>query len=190
MILGLVGALALAAAAPPPEAKPIEVMVLGTYHFGNPGRDLHNVKAVDVTTPQRQAELQALADAVAEFRPTKVMVEVLPKSPDLIDTRFAGYTPEMLRRNPNETVQIGYRIAHQLKLGKVYAIDEQSGPGEPDYFPFEKVAGFAKANGNAAALDEINAYGAAITQRIEKQQQTMTIPRSSPITIAPTHRRA
>ena len=37
-------------------ADPIEVMVLGTYHMGNPGRDLVNVRADDVTAPKRQAE--------------------------------------------------------------------------------------------------------------------------------------
>ena len=32
---------------------PVEVMVLGAYHFGNPGRDTHNIKVDTVLTPQR-----------------------------------------------------------------------------------------------------------------------------------------
>ena len=27
-----------------------QVMLVGTYHFSNPGKDIHNVKAVDVLT--------------------------------------------------------------------------------------------------------------------------------------------
>ena len=37
--------------------EPVEVMVLGTYHFDNPGQDLHNARIDPVTTPQKQAEL-------------------------------------------------------------------------------------------------------------------------------------
>src|SRR4051812_37581346 len=45
-----------ARAEPTPQGeRPIQVMILGVYHFGNPGRDLHNVQAEDVTTPRRQA---------------------------------------------------------------------------------------------------------------------------------------
>ena len=40
-----------------PAPPPIQVMVLGTYHFGNPGLDLHNMKVESVLTPAKQAEL-------------------------------------------------------------------------------------------------------------------------------------
>lgn len=156
-------------------AEPIEVMVLGTYHFGNPGRDLNNVRADDMTEAGRQAELQALADALAAYRPTKIMVESEAKTPDLIDARFASFTPAALAQNPNETVQIGYRLAHQMKLGKVYAIDEQPGEGEPDYFPYVPLSDYAKAHGRQETLDALMAYGAAVTKDVEQKQKTMTV---------------
>jgi len=31
--------------------KKAQVMLIGTYHFSNPGQDLNNVKAVDVQIP-------------------------------------------------------------------------------------------------------------------------------------------
>jgi len=54
------------------EAEPVEVMIVETCHFENPGRDLHKGRAVDVSTPQRQAELQAVSDALDAFAPTVV----------------------------------------------------------------------------------------------------------------------
>jgi hypothetical protein len=45
-------------------------MILGVYHFSNPGHDVHNAKVDDVTTPQRQAELAELATRLAQFKPT------------------------------------------------------------------------------------------------------------------------
>ncbi|MDP8912276.1 MAG: DUF5694 domain-containing protein [Pseudomonadota bacterium] len=167
--------MSLAGAAPAAAAEPVQVMVLGTYHFDNPGLDLNNMKADDVTLPKRQAELQALANALAAFKPTKIMVEARSKSADLADARFASFTPAALRTQKNETVQIGYRLAHQLKLGNVYAIDEQPGPGEPDYFPFGKVVEFAKANKREAQLQELMAKGAAVTKGMEEMQKRMTI---------------
>ena len=36
-------------------AKKTQVMLIGTYHFSNPGQDLNNVKAVDVLAPSGSA---------------------------------------------------------------------------------------------------------------------------------------
>ena len=51
----------LSAENPVPDPPPIQVMVLGTYHFGNPGLDLHNMKVDSVLTSARQAELADVA---------------------------------------------------------------------------------------------------------------------------------
>jgi hypothetical protein len=42
-----------------PKAKPAkqtkaQVMILGSYHMGNPGADISNMQADDVRTPERQ----------------------------------------------------------------------------------------------------------------------------------------
>src|ERR671919_1630039 len=139
------------AAAWEPEAN-VDVMVLGTYHMNNPGLDLANVKADDVLKPQRQKELEALAAALAEFRPTKIVVERIAQTPELLDHRYAEFTPLDLGKNRDERYQVAYRLAHRLGQKTVYAIDEDPGEGEPDYFPFGKVVEWAKANGKEAAL--------------------------------------
>ena len=75
-------ALALAAAVPALAQQPsaqgatrAEVLVLGTYHMANPGRDIHNMRADDVLAPKRQAEIAALVEVLKRFRPTKIAVE-------------------------------------------------------------------------------------------------------------------
>ena len=155
--------------------KPIEVMVLGSYHFDNPGLDLNNPKTDDVLKPQRQRELETLAAAVAEFRPTKIMVERVVKTGDLIDPRYAQFSPADLAKNRDERVQIAYRVAHRLGHKTVYGIDEQPTAGEPDYFPFGKVIAWAEANGAKARLDTLMAKGAALAKRVE-DLQSETIP--------------
>jgi hypothetical protein len=53
----------------PAETEPVQVLIVGTYHFGNPGLDLHNVKTDDVRTPAKQAELVDLVARLARFNP-------------------------------------------------------------------------------------------------------------------------
>lgn len=161
-----------AAAAGPP---PIEVMVLGTYHFGNPGRDVNNARADSVLTAARQRELQVLTETLAEFRPTQVMVEQLSDAPDLADPAFAAFRPEMLTDKPDETVQIGYRLA-RLAGAPVRAIDEQPAADEPDYFPFDKLMAAAKANNQMALMDAPQTAVQAALQDFERRQPSETIP--------------
>ena len=162
-------------ASPASAAELVQVMVLGTYHFDNPGQDLNNVKADDVLKPRRQEELEALASALAIFKPTKIMVERVARTPDLIDPHFTSFTPDKLRQERDERYQIGYRIAHQQKLGRVYAIDEQPAKDEPDYFPFRAVAEYAQANGMGDRLNKMMATPAAETKAFEKRQRTQSI---------------
>lgn len=167
-----VAALALAAlAAVPAKAdEPVQVMVIGTWHFSNPGQDVVNVEAEDVRTPKRQCELRAIAAALAEFRPTKIMVERVAKTPDLVDGGFAEFTPALLSERRDERVQIGYRVAHALGHDTVYAIDEQPSESEPGYFPFGKVMEHAQAHNQMARLQAGMAQVEADKKAFEEKQ--------------------
>ena len=149
---------------------PVQVMVLGTVHFGNPGQDLHNVQVDDVRTPAKQAELREVADRLARFRPTKIAVEATTDRPDLVYPRYESFTPETLTENPDERVQIGFRLARQLGLPAVYGIDEQS--DTVDYFPFDRVQTYAKEHGQGAMLEDFDRRVGAMAQAMEAAQRT------------------
>ncbi len=152
----------------------VEVMVLGTYHFGNPGLDINNMQAEDVRTPRRQAELEALSEALLTFKPTKVMVESVVDTPALEDVRYRDFTAAQLKESTNETVQIGYRVARAAGLSTVHAIDEQPKPGEPDYFPYGTLMKEADRLGQKAVLDA-NAGVQAFLKTFEASQSKNTI---------------
>jgi hypothetical protein len=158
-------------------AGPVEVMVVGTYHFDNPGLDLNNAKVDDVLKPERQRELERLADALATFRPTKIMIERVTTNAGLVDANYRSFRAVDLAKNRDERVQLGYRLASRLKLPVVHAIDEQPSAGEPAYFPFQPILEWAKANGAGARLDAVMAKGAAATTRLEAAQKTSSIPK-------------
>lgn len=164
------------AAADPPAPPPVKVMVLGVYHMANPGLDVRNITSDDPTSPRRQKELAALADALAQFKPTRVMVEYETRTDDFDVADYRKFTPELLKTDRNETLQIGFRLAHQMGLKTVQGIDEQPGEGEPDYFPFDKVQGWAKANGREGDLAALFAKVDAEQKAFELAQPHSTIP--------------
>lgn len=147
-------------------AEPPRVLIVGTYHLSNPGQDLNNVQAVDVTTPERQAELQAISDALARFEPTVVAIEW---PTDIADARYRQYRDGSLAPTSSEAVQLGFRLARQRGLEHVHGIDV---PGE---FPFQAVQEWAVANGKAEELGAAMQQAQATTLKITGLQDSHSI---------------
>ena len=163
----------LLAQSPTPAPARIQVMVLGTYHFDNPGQDLHNMKVDSVLTRAKQAELADVASRLAKFNPTKIAVEALSDQPDFVTNKFDGFTSEKLITDPDERTQIAFRLAHQLGHKSVYGIDEQS--KTIDYFPFDKVETYAKAHEQGAALSRMQEKVGQMMKQMETAQKTKPI---------------
>ncbi|MEM8724778.1 MAG: DUF5694 domain-containing protein [Pseudomonadota bacterium] len=138
----------------PKQPEPVEVMVLGTYHFANPGLDAVNIEVDDVLAPKRQREIAVLVDTLAEWAPTKIAVENQARPPGLLMADYAN-TDQLLATDRNESIQVGFRLAKELGHEAVYGYDEQSEEGEPNYFPLGKVQAFAEANGGSELLGKL-----------------------------------
>ncbi|WP_298193729.1 DUF5694 domain-containing protein [Novosphingobium sp.] len=153
----------------------VDVMVLGAYHFGNPGLDTNNIKVDSVLTPDKQAQLDAVAKALLVFKPTRVMVEMQSTAPDLATTAYAQFKTADLKSDANEITQIGFRIANLAGLKTVEGIDEQSGPGEPDYYPYDKLQDAAAKFGQNNLIDATNEPIKKWLSQFEKDQKTRTV---------------
>ena len=139
------------------QARP-EILILGTFHMANPGRDLHNVEVDDVLSPARQQQMAELIDVLERFRPTKVAVESQVGSRRIAE-RYADYLAGRYELTRNETDQIGLQLAKELGHETVYPVDED---GE---FPYYRVLNYAKANGLQAQFDSAQAKVGARVQR-------------------------
>lgn len=104
----------------PPRAQ---VMILGTHHMDNPGLDYANPAVDDVLAPRRQAEIAAVAQALAEFRPTRIAIEVPPSRDSAINAQYGAYRAGTYTLARNEIDQLGYRLAGMLGQGRVYPVD-------------------------------------------------------------------
>lgn len=122
LLLPLAAPALLAAQSPGARAPRPQVMVLGTAHLDNPGRDVNNVRIDDVLTPARQAQLADLAERLRRFRPTKIAIEV-PWGDTTFDADYQRYRRGELVLTRNERHQVAFRLARLLGHEHVYPID-------------------------------------------------------------------
>jgi hypothetical protein len=105
-----------------PEQRPA-LMILGTGHFRNPGRDVVNLKVDDVLSEARQAQIAEVVEQLAAFRPTHVAVEWPRTDQSTLDAHYRDYREGHYRLSRAEEDQLGVRLAAKLGLARVYAVD-------------------------------------------------------------------
>ena len=146
----LLGLLAIPSeASPQSDARP-EILIIGTYHMANPGRDVHNMSADDVLAPKRQQELSQLIAVLKKFHPTKIAIESGVGS-KRAGQEYSDYLAGKYTLSRNENDQIGYRLAKELGHPRVYPVDEDGD------FPYMRVVNYAKANGLAEKFTAMEA---------------------------------
>lgn len=131
-----------------PSGAPVEVVVLGTYHFGNPGLDIANMQVDDVLAPKRQAEIGEVLDDLARYAPTRILVEARTRVPGTdFSANYRKFARGELVADRNEVTQLGFRLAQRLHHQEVYAVDVE---GE---FPFDAVMAWVQKAGLAPQLE-------------------------------------
>ena len=151
-----------------PPARRARVLVLGTYHMANPGRDIVNLKVDDVLAPKRQAEIAELLLVLKRFQPTKIAVEG-GVGDDRIPKRYAEYLAGKHELTRNEIEQIGFRLARELGHETVYPVDVD---GE---FPYPRVVNFANASGRSQELDAITADVGTMVKALDQYLASHTV---------------
>lgn len=126
-----------------------QVLLLGTFHFNNPGNDVAKVKVDDILSPKRQAEVQALAANLQAFRPDVIFIEQLPSNQGYIDSLYTAYLAGGARDRRNEIVQVAFRVgkALSLKPSQLVCVDDQS-----TQFPYDSLMREATSANQAQLL--------------------------------------
>lgn len=57
------------------QKKPTEILVIGTYHFNNPGMDVAKYKVLDIMGEKPQKQLDEISNAIEKFKQTKIFTE-------------------------------------------------------------------------------------------------------------------
>ena len=102
-----------------------KVLVVGTFHMNYPGLDDHKTTdsdKIDVLKEPKKSELTELVEYIKKFKPTKIAVEA--GTDRNITEQLQQYKTGILKVSRNETQQIGIRIAAELQLDSLYAVDD------------------------------------------------------------------
>ena len=112
-----------------PNAK--EALLLGTFHYNNPGADAVKHDVFDVMTADGQRQLEQLATKIAKYNPSKIFVEWNINEQQQLDKLYQKYLAgtyfedknlsDFYRKN--EIFQLGFRLAKKMGHKKVYAVD-------------------------------------------------------------------
>ena len=148
------------------DARP-EIMVLGTYHMANPGRDVHNMPADDVLSPARQREIADLLDVLRRFRPTRIAIESDPGGRRV--QQYADYLAGRYALTRNEIDQIGFRLAKQLGHAVIYPVDVDGD------FPYLRVRNYARATGQSERFAALEARTGARVQAFGDYLRSHTV---------------
>lgn len=145
-----------------PDEPWAEVMLLGTFHFANPGADEFNIEADDVLSEGRQREIVTLAERLAAWQPDLVVVETRRSRQDQLDENYAGWRGGGGRDVRNESYQLGARVADMLDHERIYAADkryqfmaEEQGELDPQSDPrIQRLLGELNAFGESMTADD------------------------------------
>ena len=114
------------------QVKP-RVLLLGVFHFAGEQVDVNTTPAdlrVDMLSPARQKQIVDLVNSLAQFSPTKIVIEGSPLYQARYDSLYQSYLKGTLKTSSafmaNESVQLGFRLAKQLAHQKVFAVDAQA----------------------------------------------------------------
>lgn len=100
------------------------MLIVGSFHFAYYNFDAHKTdetEQVNVLSPERQKEMEALVEYIKLYKPTKIAVESGPITGYLLrryDEWQAGTKP----LGPDEIEQIGFRLMRDLHLDTIYGV--------------------------------------------------------------------
>jgi len=105
------------------QAKKKQILLIGTFHYANPGHDVAKINTFDIMSEKSQKELEVISNKIKKFGPDKIFVEwKFSKQADL-DKYYNKNTDSLLKKDANEITQLALRTAKKLNHKKMYGID-------------------------------------------------------------------
>lgn len=111
-----------------------KVVLLGCFHFDNPGLDVAKFENANILSEKRQKEVREIVDKLKAYKPDKIFLEVPVEMQSKLDSSFNSYRNGSFTLKGTETHQLGFRLARELNHPKVYGVDYRDAE-----FPFDSL---------------------------------------------------
>ncbi|WP_066511848.1 DUF5694 domain-containing protein [Rufibacter sp. DG15C] len=145
-----------------PEKDKVQIMVLGSNHFGQENLYKNSPKA-DLFTAERQKEVAEINKLLLQYKPDMIMIENNPEEQASVDSLYTLFkTGKIELKDINygraERYQFGYNLAKQLHHDRIFGVDH-----------YESVSNRILASGQNIeyyndALKTFNGIGSASTE--------------------------
>lgn len=105
----------------------IPVLNFGTFHMGFTS-DATSVD-FDENDKKNQEDVRKVAQMIAEFKPTVIIVETTPDFNETLQKEYAEYVknPKMTFKNPSEIELLAYEVGRLSGATRIYGIDHHMG---------------------------------------------------------------
>ncbi|MFC0779859.1 DUF5694 domain-containing protein [Flavobacterium sp. HJSW_4] len=124
------------------QTKKKQILLIGTFHFQNPGLDIAKTNTFNVMSEKSQKELENISEKIKKFGPDKIFVEWGYDKQDKLNKLYARNSDSLLGKKADERVQLALRTAKKLGHKKLYAIDYNK-----THFPYDSLTkGMKEAN--------------------------------------------
>lgn len=144
-----------------------KIMILGTFHFDNPGIDTVETKRDSISSDKRQKEVRELIDKIKAFKPTKIAIEI-PYGNTTINDRYNLYLKNEFELRENEVYQIAFRLGKELNHKQLYPVDYKKD------MDFQAIMKSAAANGQQKFIERFQKVMGFIT-RIQAETSKYSI---------------
>ncbi len=150
--------------------KPVKVLLLGVFHFDNPGLDVAKFKNADILSAERQKEVMDVVNKLKAFAPDKIFIETSPENQAGIDSEIVQYKAGKLKLEASEIQQLGYRLAKDLNLPTLYSIDYRGAD-----FPFDSLMKSANEAGQTSLISFVQKMIDSVQKSFNSMLQKSTI---------------
>lgn len=148
-----------------------EMLLVGTFHFHNPGADVVKTKSFDIMSDKSQKELSELSEKITLYNPSKIFVEWEYDRQEELDSLYQLYLQNDYFKDgmsdfyqKNEIFQLAFRIAKSSGHDKVYAMDYRE-----TEFPFDSVMTVINVNGQKELQQKIQKVIKQITEDFDSK---------------------
>jgi len=126
------------------------IALLGTFHFAG-SSDAMSLKTDDLSSPKRQKEIEELVQGLAEYKPSKIILEY-PYGSTALDSVYQLYLKGSYSLTINERQQIGFRLAAKMGHKNVYSADYHL------ELPFDNLMTFLQENEQMDQFEKMMSY--------------------------------
>ena len=150
--------------------RPVKIVLIGTMHLTPSQTDVYKNKAIDLSSKQRQTEINGVVNKIAAFAPDQICLEYPREYQYKMDSIYKAYKQGLYTLKDNERDLFGIKAAKKLNLPRLTCINYSYGK-----FDYDTLLNFAKQNRQQAVMDSADIMARGFLKVADEKLATLTL---------------